>query len=79
MADRYMRLGAARNLRPAQGRLRFTYRFPTTLISFGRMNATADSEGGPVRLFLAIGQAGGEWEIDALVWQYELPPEPKRR
>ena len=73
MADRYMRVGEARNIRPAKGKLQFWYRFPATLVPHGRMTTHAESDHGPVRLDLSVGHAGGEWLIDAIWWRYVDP------
>ncbi len=70
MTDREMRLGEARELRPVQGQLRFRFQFPATLISEGRMFTEAQSDGGPVRFFIIIGEAGGEWQIDGIYWNF---------
>ena len=73
MADRYMRVGIARNVRPARGRLRFRFRFPGTLISEARMGTHAESDQGPVWLQMVIVETGGEWRIDSLWWRYADP------
>ena len=73
MTDHYMRLGIVQNMRPAQGRLQFWFRFPGTLVSQGRMSAYADSEQGPVRLDMVILEGGGEWQIAALTWRFVDP------
>lgn len=72
MADCYMRLGRAQNLEHAHGRLRFRYVFPATLVTEGVVSAKAQSRGGPVVFQARIGTAGGEWEIDAIYWQFAL-------
>ena len=73
MADRYMRVGVARNLRPARGKLRFWFRFPGSLVSEGRMSTHAESDQGPVWLHMIIGEAGGRWQIDSVWWRYADP------
>lgn len=73
MADRYMRVGVARDLRPARGRLRFWFRLPATVGSEGQMSTYAHSEHGPVRFDARIGEAGGEWQIDSIWWRYVDP------
>ena len=73
MADRYMKIGVARNLRAARGQLRFWFRFPGTLVAAGRMSTYAETEQGPVRLEMAVVQGGGEWQIDALGWRFVDP------
>lgn len=79
MTDRYLRVGMARDLRPARGRLHFWFRFPATVGSEGRMSAYANSEHGPVRFDARIGGARGEWQIDSIWWRYvdpaAVPPE----
>ena len=70
MADRYMRVGEARDLQAAQGRLQFSYRFPAVLLCSGRMSSYAVGHEGRVRLLLGIVDVGGEWQIDAIWWQY---------
>lgn len=73
MADRSMRVGVARDVQPARGRLRFWFRFPGLLGSEGRMSAEARSDQGPVRFYAVIGEAGGQWQIDAISWIYIDP------
>ena len=73
MADRYMQLGVARDIKPARGRLRFWFELPATIGTEGQMSAYAMTEGGPVRLDARIGEAGGKWQIDGIVWRYVDP------
>ena len=73
MADRYMKLGVASEIRPARGPLRFWFRFPSTLLSEGQMSAFAMSEHGPVRFDARVGRASGDWEIDAIWWRFVDP------
>ena len=73
MADRYLRLGPARSIGPARGHLRFWFRFPARLGSEGIMSTEAESDHGPVRLHLLIGEGGGHWQIDGIWWQYVHP------
>jgi len=70
MADRYMQMGAARDLQTPHGNLRFFLRFPRTLVAEGVMTAEANGDNGPVRLHARIGGLGGNWEIDAISWRY---------
>ncbi|MEP6936979.1 MAG: hypothetical protein ABI871_02815 [Chthoniobacterales bacterium] len=39
------------------------------LISEGWMTANGTSEAKPVRFMILVGEAGGEWQIDAIFWQ----------
>ena len=73
IADRSRRVGEAQNLAPAEGRLQFWYRFPATLVPHGTMRSSAESDHGPVRLNLRIGNAGGQWQIDAIWWRFIDP------
>ena len=73
MADRYMKLGVAQDISPARGRLRFWFRFPSTLVLEGQMSAYATSENGPVRLDALVGQVGGDWQIDSIWWRFVDP------
>jgi hypothetical protein len=79
MADRYMRIGEARNIRPARGQLQFWYQFPATLVPHGRMSTYAESDQGPVQLTVVLGGGGGDWRIDGIWWRYidpaVLPPD----
>ena len=73
MADRYMQMGVARDIKPARGRLRFWFQLPATLGSEGRMTAYAMADHGAVRLDVLIGEADGQWQIDQIVWRYVDP------
>ena len=73
MADRHMKLGVATDISPARGRVRFWFRFPSTIVSEGRMSAYAASEHGPVRFDAHVGHVGGEWQIDSIWWRFVDP------
>lgn len=70
MTDRYMRVGVAKKLQPARGRLRFWFLLPANLGTEGRMSTEAEGEKGPVRFHLIIGEADGQWQIDSIWWRY---------
>jgi hypothetical protein len=79
MADRYLRVGNAQDLRPARGDLQFWYGFPVAVVAHGRMSTEAVGQEGPVRLHIQVVQVGGEWQIDSIWWRYTYGSPPPGR
>ena len=70
MSEVYLRCGEVHNIAPANGWVRSWYRWPTTLVSQGRMYAEGVGDSGRLLLQLDVMEAGDDWEIDGVFWQY---------
>jgi hypothetical protein len=81
MQDAHMRAGEVHDIKPAVGRLRFWYLFPTDLGTQGVMIAEGMGDHGQIRLELIVTEYGGVWAIDGVQWIYpgSLPASPPRR
>ncbi len=70
MLDAQGRLGLVSNIELRTVMLRMWWSFPARLVCAGQITAAGDSFRGPVRMYLVIGNAGAEWQIDGVWWKY---------
>lgn len=70
MQDAHIRAGEVRDIKPAVGRLKFWYLFPSHLGTEGVMIAEGTGDHGRIRLEMIVGEADGDWKIGGIQWIY---------
>jgi hypothetical protein len=69
MLDAQGRLGLVSNIELRRVMLRVWWSFPARMVCAGQVTAAGDSFRGPVYMYLVIGNAGAEWQVDGVWWK----------
>ena len=73
-----MQAGDVSDIKPAIATLRCWYKFPFGIGTYGEIISEGEGDRGHVKLWMRVGEGGGNWQIDAVWWTYVGPERRKR-